>query len=575
MVFQGKEEKVRKMKWIISLILFNLFTISLFSDTTEKDLKNARKATYIFAINGKRGLLDQNGQVLVSPVFRNILFLNDGIIPAVDDQAFVLIKENGDIIDKKFWDIDYKFEEGLLAVQSFETKKWGYINFAGEYVIQASFDSLTCFSGGLAAVLINGKIGFIDHSGKTVIQPRYESLTNDRYQGAKRFSYNLSAVKLGGKWGYIDKKGSTAIDFTFDEANEFIGNVAKVKKESTEYLINQNGKVLYKSENIGLFWDSETNFIDIHDDADNTCLIFEKNTGKLHQKILNCGESESLKNGFIKFSVGNKYKKQNRGMMDNNGRIIVNPEFDFLYFDEDLNIMHVEKNAESGIIDKEGKYLLPLEYKEIIIVSENKFFVKKEKDAGFIIKPSTYIKLPEFNQITPARISKNNFVFIVEKNKKYGLLDMSGKSITSLKYDEIKEHYENNDESILFYVKKNDLWGFINESGAEYISLKYQDVCAFDKDRVFVKENGKTLLVDKKGTVIFEAPVDFDKTIKEYGDFNETPLNEKTEYEYLLSVEHDKSLCGLGLDRSTGLLAPDQWPGRWIIFKEKTPEKKK
>jgi hypothetical protein len=106
----------------------------------------------------------------------------------------------------------------LFPIWNAEGKE-GYMNAAGQVVIQPQFEKAEYFSEGLAAVRINKKWGYIDHLGKVVIRPRWQD--NDGWAGAvEPFQEGLAAVTEFASWsvrddsnywiykcGYIDKTG--------------------------------------------------------------------------------------------------------------------------------------------------------------------------------------------------------------------------------------------------------------------------------------------------------------------------------------------------------------------------------
>ena len=78
-------------------------------------------------------------------------------------------------------------------------EKWGYIDKAGRYVINALYDEGGIFSTGLAAVLWNGRWGYLDRSGTFVITPRFD--------GAQPFQNGWADVRVGTRWGRTNRLG--------------------------------------------------------------------------------------------------------------------------------------------------------------------------------------------------------------------------------------------------------------------------------------------------------------------------------------------------------------------------------
>jgi hypothetical protein len=110
----------------------------------------------------------------------------------------------------------------LFPIWNAEGKE-GYMNLAGQVVIQPRFEKAEYFSEGLAAVRINKKWGYINRAGEVVIQPRWQD--NDGWVGAvEPFREGLASVTEYASWsvrddsnywiykcGYIDKTGRYVI----------------------------------------------------------------------------------------------------------------------------------------------------------------------------------------------------------------------------------------------------------------------------------------------------------------------------------------------------------------------------
>ena len=94
-------------------------------------------------------------------------------------------------------DIDYAkvrhFSQGHSAFQ--ENGKWGFINTAGEVVVEPQYDECHDYHNGYAAVKVNGKWGYIDIKHNLVIAPEFQDVED--------FKNDLAIVIRDGKWGVI------------------------------------------------------------------------------------------------------------------------------------------------------------------------------------------------------------------------------------------------------------------------------------------------------------------------------------------------------------------------------------
>lgn len=68
-------------------------------------------------------------------------------------------------------DVDVLTEDGIVAFQN--NGKWGFVDTAGNILVEAKFDRAKSFSNGLAAVCQDEKWGFSDKTGKVVIDYQF------------------------------------------------------------------------------------------------------------------------------------------------------------------------------------------------------------------------------------------------------------------------------------------------------------------------------------------------------------------------------------------------------------------
>lgn len=131
-------------------------------------------------------------------------------------------------------------EAGKPVRESYRRRLMGYIDRAGEVVIEPRFEMVQDFGEGLAGARFttNDLWGFIDRSGKRVLSPEFE--------GVGRFSEGLCAARHEGLWGYIDKEGEWVIEPTYAEARAFLEGLAPAREsERWGYVDKQGDWVIY------------------------------------------------------------------------------------------------------------------------------------------------------------------------------------------------------------------------------------------------------------------------------------------------------------------------------------------
>jgi hypothetical protein len=113
--------------------------------------------------------------------------------------------------------------------------KWGFINKAGQPVINPQFDSERIFTEGLASVELGKKWGFIDTTGRIVVNPQFDYLD--------ALSEGLAQAQLGNKWVYIDRVGRVVFSSPFDVHGDFTDGLASVSLGGKSGFIDKSGRI--------------------------------------------------------------------------------------------------------------------------------------------------------------------------------------------------------------------------------------------------------------------------------------------------------------------------------------------
>lgn len=120
-----------------------------------------------------------------------------------------------------------------------------------------------------------------------------------------------------------------------------------------------------------------------------------------------------------------------------------------------------------GLIDTEGKVIIPFEYDEVYASGKNSeiLMFSKENARTMIRRDGTLILGSGYDYIESGSSYDN---IIVTKNGKYGLVDFSGNILIQPLYDELRRNHDGKDKTFPLMVKQNDWYYLVNLQGKKY-----------------------------------------------------------------------------------------------------------
>ena len=305
---------------------------------------------------GKYGLVNANADWVVPPLYKAIYSFNDGMIQLHENQAEI----------KTFYGVDNKFSsylgysevgdfnEGLAFVS--KGNLFGFINKAGDVVIEPSYKNARSFSGGLAAVDMGdtldekgdriSRFGFINHDGQVIIQPLFEF--------AFDFVGDYCVIVQNSRLGLINKSGEMVIEPSFEfhnfSATLIYGLLAASLPDSNLIgLMSFNGN-----------WIVEPKY-DLVGELGEEGIMAVRENG--HWGFINCSNGEVvIKSQFEavgEFSEGIASAKLDDkfGYVNQLGAWIILPTFvDTRQYS--YNLAAVNTNSKYGFIDSTGKWVI-------------------------------------------------------------------------------------------------------------------------------------------------------------------------------------------------------------------------
>lgn len=227
---------------------------------------------------------------------------------------------------------------------------------------------------------------------------------------------------------------------------------------------------------------------------------------------------------FVKVKLKDKF-----GVLNVDGRVIVPVEYDYVgRMSEDIII--VKQEDKYGCFDKEGKLVTPVESEEIKEYHGGMARIRLMGRYGFMDKTGNIVVAPFSDEVENF---SEDFVLVTIKDKlgfvtfsgdwivvpmyddgssfsgglaylsykgKYGYVDTSGEFVIPMKYDGATDF---NIEYGLACVSQKGKWGVINRKGEVVVPIRYDEVTIAADGYIRVQSGDKFGIYSKEGKVIY------------------------------------------------------------------------
>lgn len=320
-------------------------------------------------------------------------------------------------------------------------------------------------------------------------------------------------------WGYISREGKETINAIYDDARDFEEGLAAVNYKGYWGFIDVNGNYRIKPKYRSIFSFSE-GYALAQTFSDTFCVL-----NKSGQLVLELNHPEVFSSSSGIFRVKSK---QGFIFLDIEGNPINLEIYDRAQdFENGYAIVGI--NEKMGVIDSEGKEVLPLIYTHISILNTN--YIKVSQEIGRfklfnLVQKNFYPG--DYKSILSSGISSVAFqkddstwnIFDQDLNKfinvpyhglysggegkwmyrhegKFGLLDENGQKLTENEFDALYRYSENR---CAFY--KGGFWGYLDEKGGEVIPPVLPLAWDYKNGFARIIANGGIGFIDMDGNIV-------------------------------------------------------------------------
>lgn len=469
------EEKLNMKKVVavvIALTVIIMFIIALTKlignvDTpSEKIIAKSYFSTYT---NGKWGVIDGAGNVVIEPIYSEMIQIPDktkSVFICTYDVNYDTGAYNTKVLNDKNEQIyqnyeqvetiqnidqnnNLSYESNILKVK--KDGKFGIINIEGKELVSCQYENIESLKGVSNSLVTtkDGKKGLIDNSGSIIIENNYKSI--EALTGKYEDGYIVENNE--GKFGVINYNKKVALECKYESILHVYGNNKYiVKLDGTSKVIDSEGKTYLEGK--------ASNIKSIEQDK----IIIKKDE---KYGVINLSDEEVIPAVYqdLTYLFSDYYiavKDGKYGVINSKNETILEFNYTNLIYRNSEDFLEGTKNAsETDLINRD------MQVKVTGILSE----VNSEK--GYLkVRVNNEYKYYnfKFEEKTEKDLLQTNTLFLDKKDGKYGFVNKDGTVIVNYIYDDATEQNEYGFSA----VKKDGLWGAINQKGEVVVEPKYK-----------------------------------------------------------------------------------------------------
>lgn len=459
-------------------------------DDLEEAADRVSRRLYHFRLNGKYGVIDHKGVVLVRAYSR---FRVDRLeLGMITSKNYSLRGLNGKILLKESYDNAKRYYKNFYIVE--KNGKLGIVDILTEKeILPLEYTDILPNKYNKCAVdyfvVKKGeKVGLVDHFNKLILPFNYESIHYHPH-------LNILILRKNGKAALADMKGKLITGFEYEEISPAQYPPFPVKKNEKWGYIDTTGKIIYPIE-----LEKANRFYTYYDNRAFTIKNTPCNPPAVPDSIQLQASIEI---------AGKYFWLSTDGKITENSSIIRNKAKETKPTKTEVapNIFKTYDpvSRDRFLVDENGEKMIPDNLSAVHKYSGGFIpFRTKKGNYGFYfpsVKKRVYYEAVQTypHNDTPIRWVRNN--------EKFGFINNKGEEVTPKDFEMIGENKEG-----MISVLKDGKMGFLDESGAMKIPMKFEDDGNyrpyFEKGVAYAYLNGKYGFINPEGETV--APFEYE-----------------------------------------------------------------
>ncbi len=423
------------------------------------------KTVLSYKKDGKYGLIDYKGKKVTEPIYEEIssvpykegeiLAKKDGKYGVINNKGVVLIEfEYDEITGDGFYKDDTKYKEAgyFVGKKTDDGYRYGYINNKFDKLIDMEYNEI--YRAGVEddeknVYLIatkNGQVGVI-YNKKEIIKFEYEDIEYD--DESKRF-----LVVKDSKKGVFDINGTNIIPVNYDYVT-YKGDYIYAATDNEAKYFDEFGKEIVEMEYLEIY-PTDNVIYNITVSEDGKYGIID---GKGNVLVDNTYS-------FIDYAFDNYFialRDGKLGIIDEQENNIIEFKYDVLQCINGTNVIQ-GKISDTDTMDLYSKQMEKVATVENAVINLYNDYIEVYSE-----KSTKYFDF-EGNEKTNTQILKNNELFAIEKDGKWGMTDKLGNIVVDCIYDKVTELNEYGFAGI----KLDGKWGVVDKTGNIILEPTYE-----------------------------------------------------------------------------------------------------